>query len=404
MGKTKSSIFLIGEKGIVASIDQGIYSLANFIVNILLARTLSQDDYGIYAIAFAIYLIVYRPYSALILEPMSVLLPNRDERQMSAHQTRHLYLHFFLTIPLSFIIIFASMIIKVALGNIILFQAIFIMGIFIPFFLLFWLFRQQLYILGKPEIAMFGSLTYLMSTILFVSLLNLWTNISTSNVLVAIGFSNLIALIFILRWLKFSKLENRNLELSEQIRENWQFGKWIFLSAFFMALSYEGLILIFSGILGVGSAGVIKAAQNIVRPVQIVLISIFSITLPLLSRDYLEGKLDAYTRKKNGVKFFVICRTALERFLYNGNYSIYVDLFPLWGMVIIFSGLFNSYSIDIKAKGISKPIAYTAGLIAFVSIASGFVFIFQYDVFGVPLSSILGYVIGIFTLWIITKK
>ena len=59
-------------KGGLAILDQGIFAGSNFVISILLARWLSAEQYGMYAVAFAVFLFLLNFHQALILEPMLV--------------------------------------------------------------------------------------------------------------------------------------------------------------------------------------------------------------------------------------------------------------------------------------------------------------------------------------------
>ena len=61
-----------GSKGGLAILDQGLISGSNFIISILLARWLMPDQYGAYAVAFGIYIMLSLVYQSLVLEPMGV--------------------------------------------------------------------------------------------------------------------------------------------------------------------------------------------------------------------------------------------------------------------------------------------------------------------------------------------
>ena len=68
----RSARYALGQQGRVCP-AQGLASGSNFILSILLARWLSPEFYGAYAIAFGIYVLLGLIYGALVLEPMSVL-------------------------------------------------------------------------------------------------------------------------------------------------------------------------------------------------------------------------------------------------------------------------------------------------------------------------------------------
>jgi len=71
------SAFAIGEQGMIAG--------SNFLLNVLVARWLTPEEYGGYAVAFAIYILFISFYQALVLEPMSVLSASLDEQRFRAY-------------------------------------------------------------------------------------------------------------------------------------------------------------------------------------------------------------------------------------------------------------------------------------------------------------------------------
>ena len=67
----KRLIFWI-QKGGFAILDQGLISGSNFVISILLARWLVPEQYGAYAVAFGIFVLLSLVYQSLVLEPMAV--------------------------------------------------------------------------------------------------------------------------------------------------------------------------------------------------------------------------------------------------------------------------------------------------------------------------------------------
>ena len=56
----------------LAILDQGLISGSNFAASILLARWLTPAQYGAYAVAFSVFILLSLIYLALLLEPMAV--------------------------------------------------------------------------------------------------------------------------------------------------------------------------------------------------------------------------------------------------------------------------------------------------------------------------------------------
>src|SRR5580704_13776073 len=63
-------------KGVIAVMDQGLISGSNFLLGILLARWLGADQYGAYALAFSMFILVSFVHQSLLLEPMTVFGPS----------------------------------------------------------------------------------------------------------------------------------------------------------------------------------------------------------------------------------------------------------------------------------------------------------------------------------------
>ena len=61
-----------GKKGGLTLLDQGLFSGANFLVNILLARWLAPEEYGAFAVAYSIFLLLAAFHTAVLTEPMMI--------------------------------------------------------------------------------------------------------------------------------------------------------------------------------------------------------------------------------------------------------------------------------------------------------------------------------------------
>ena len=64
-------------KGVLAVLDQGLVSGSNFVIGVLLARSLGPEQYGSYALAFSIFLFLAAFHQNLVLSPLSVFGPSQ---------------------------------------------------------------------------------------------------------------------------------------------------------------------------------------------------------------------------------------------------------------------------------------------------------------------------------------
>src|SRR5579862_2344913 len=88
-------------KGTLALIDQGLLSGSNFLVSILLARWLTPNQYGAYAMGFSIFILLSGIHNAFFLEPMSVFGPESYSQCLAAYVKKLFGFHFALTAFLS---------------------------------------------------------------------------------------------------------------------------------------------------------------------------------------------------------------------------------------------------------------------------------------------------------------
>jgi hypothetical protein len=125
--------------------DQGLFSGANFLGAILLAKSVSPEEYGAYSVAFAIYLLFTSFYTSLVLEPVSVLGWNLSTALGTLKYLYRLGLfHLSLTVPLLIGVVISS----IFAGK--LRPVLLMMAAALPFALLIWGIRRVAYVYTKP--------------------------------------------------------------------------------------------------------------------------------------------------------------------------------------------------------------------------------------------------------------
>jgi hypothetical protein len=80
-------------KGFWAVSDQGLFSLSNFALNLLLARWLVPQDYGAFTVALSVFYLVGTFHGALLTEPMLVFAPSRYKGRFPEYLGALLYGH-----------------------------------------------------------------------------------------------------------------------------------------------------------------------------------------------------------------------------------------------------------------------------------------------------------------------
>src|SRR6202049_3291926 len=80
-------------KGGLAILDYGLFSGSNFLLGVLLARWMAPEQYGAYALAFSIFILVTFLYQALLLEPLSVFSGTTYSKNLRGYLKSNFWLH-----------------------------------------------------------------------------------------------------------------------------------------------------------------------------------------------------------------------------------------------------------------------------------------------------------------------
>src|ERR1035437_4795337 len=82
-----------------AILDQGLFAGSNFLLNVLLARWIAPADYGAFALAYSVFLLLGVFHSALPTGPMLVFGPGKYRERFPEYIGILLRGHFALMLP-----------------------------------------------------------------------------------------------------------------------------------------------------------------------------------------------------------------------------------------------------------------------------------------------------------------
>ena len=95
-------------QGGVAVFDQVVFSGANFVSSILLARWLLPKAYGAYAISFSVLMLFYQLHFSFFLEPMGVIGITYYRKSLVAYLKGQVVLHFLISMPFGILLALIS--------------------------------------------------------------------------------------------------------------------------------------------------------------------------------------------------------------------------------------------------------------------------------------------------------
>jgi O-antigen/teichoic acid export membrane protein len=355
-----------GIKSGVSIGDQGLVSGGGFLLSFLLARWLSSEAYGAFAVAFATLLFLSGFHNVLLLEPMSVMGPARYSNQASAYFAAQLKIHKLLGVLLAGALLLTALLMKLLEANRELAMATAASAFALPFFLMLWLVRRMAYMVQRPAIAGWASAGYFLLTLFGLLVLHSRNVLTPTTAFFILGSAGLLSVALPLRQL--GMLGARTVDPCSWravAQENWNYGRWLVLSTALFSVAAQIQTYLAAGLLGLEAAGVFRAMQVPSLVMTQIVIAVGLLVLPSMSYEFGLGHL-AQLRKKAVLASAFVTLLALgyaailalfghsiEHLLYGGKYSGYVLLIPILGLVPVCTGLATGFSMAVRAS--QKP-------------------------------------------------
>jgi len=385
-----------GLKGGLAILDQGVYSGSNFTFNILLARWLSPDNYGAFSLAFAIYLFSTSFHNAMILEPMTVFGTAKYSENIHRYLSGQFVIHVIVTGVLGICVSLAGYVLfYFTIVDLFLSQAIIGAGFFMPLMLLMWLARRSFYILSEPGWAFLISCVYsicLLAGAFYLHFIEVKNAIAWFGVM---GLSSLAGLIILFKLDVFYFVSDNNKEWGWKLLvEQWVFGKWIVLAAFFNFAATQTQIFIAAGTLSLDAAGAFSALQNFMLPMAQILSAVSTLALPTIAFAFGRKKYTAMRRRSFIVSgtlfvfsmlylsFLFFFAASLENLLYATKYNEYTWLIPFIGIIPLVTSLEIGFSLIVRSLQRSIYYAVLTFGMAIAGVGSGLILIPSFGVAG----------------------
>lgn len=372
-------------KGGWAILDQALFSGANFILSMLLARWLIPSEYGSYSIGFSIFLFVAGFQNAFLLEPMTIIGPSQHLGHLKDYNAVILRLQLCLSLLVSIVMLLLATVMKM-MNNATLGNLFIIISLSSPFILLFWITRRIPYTEQKPSSATLGTLVYMILTISLLLIFRYYNQTLTPGLAyVILALASFIAALALFAALKINlSVDRQTVSALTVTFENWRYGKWIAITSIVYWLSGDIYILLSAGFLGLEEAAALKALQNLVMPLNQIITALGLVLLP-----WTAGRLHQLSKHKMkkeilsislifsivSVVYLFLLMTfsdTIIRLLYNQQYISYSWLLPYIGLASLITIFGSGYQIGLKSQQKSKAIfiSYTVSAIAAITLGT----------------------------------
>ena len=396
-------------KGGMAIADQGLITGSNFLLSILLARWLSREEYGAFALAFAIFLLVATLYQALVLEPMSVFGGSVYHSQLRAYLRALLRIHLIASIAIVVSLGISAQLARMAGQADGLPGALVGVALGTPCILLLWLARRAFYLRLSSAFAVIGAVLYCALVVggLFLAQARGLSSPFEAFALTGVGalLSSALLLFFLRSQLEVSKV---GLHLREVWNRHWKYGRWALLCAAAMWVPANLFYPLISSFSGVASAGELKALLNFFNPIFQTYAALSLLLLPYAARRRSQGvHVGTLTWRITllcgggtiAYWLVVILFTGPAfRLFYSGRYMEVAHLLPVVALGSVFENAFFGPAIVLRAmeapKSVFVALFAAAGVSLVVGIPASWYFGVAGAVWAQSLSSVVCFVVA----------
>jgi O-antigen/teichoic acid export membrane protein len=389
-------------KGGLAILDQALISGSNFLVGIFLARWLAPAQYGAYALAFSVSLLLTFLYQSLLLEPMAVFSGSAYRKSLRGYLGALLWVHVWLTGP-GLVVMGAATIVAYRRGSANgLPGALLGVTLAAPCILLFSLARRAYYMKLAPARAAVGAFLYcvIVNGGLFVVYQRGWMSPFSAFALMAVGALFTSAyLLFHVRTTLVDEVSGPN--LSQTWSRHWDYGRWALATSAATWIPYYMYYPLLSAFTGLTQAGQLRALMNLALPLEQSFTALACLFLPYAARLHGEGGTSAarvLTRRitilyvGGAAAYWMIVIPMKAQFfhlLYNGKYMEVTYLLPFVAAeTILWSAAFGP-TIVLRGMESPKSVFYARCAASALSLTVGVPLTLKYGLWGCVLGIVL---------------
>ena len=389
-------------------VDQGIVSLAGFLIHILLARSVSPSDYGVFVLAYSAIVLANELNHAVMLEPMMIFGPSAEVPDLED------YLRSATTMQIAFTVILMILIWS-GCGVWLMFRGA------SPTLLVVALMPVGLMGVQGREFARKAFFTRLdargalRNDILYVVLVigSLVATIGAGrlnpgNAFLIIGLAGTItAIVGVMR--QGLRPQLRAASIQRVTNLSWGYGRWMIAAAGARWSTGEFYYYVVAFFTGSAGAGALRAVQNLFAPISLFLIGIGNLLLPVASglvekTPQRVARFLAVASASLGVTTigYVVVVTLGAReiidFAYAGKYGAYAMLVPLVGVGHILVALLQGPTNGLRALQQPKIVFGISFFSAVVSIIAVFPMTARWNIQGAVMAWILSLLLA-FPFW-----
>jgi O-antigen/teichoic acid export membrane protein len=404
-------------KGGLAILDQALISGSNFLVSICLARWLMPEQYGSYALAFSISLLLTFLYQSLLLEPMAVFSGGAYRKSLRGYLGALLWIHVWISGFGLIVLGIATVVAYKRGGSGGLPGALLGVTLASPCILLFSLARRAYYMKLAPARAAVGAAIYcaVVTGGLFVVYREGWLSPFTAFALMAVGalFTSMYLLFHVRTTLT---ADEAGPKLRQTWDRHWDYGRWALATSAATWIPYYMYYPLLSAFKDLTQAGQLRALMNLALPLEQSYTALACLFLPYAARLHgEEGTAGARTLTRRITLLYVggaivywlaviPLKGPVFHLLYRGKYLEVSYLLPyVAAETILWSAAFGP---TIVLRGMESPasVFYARCAASVLSLAVGVPLTMIYGLWGCVLGIVFSNAAALLFAWYLLHR
>lgn len=343
-----------GGRGLWAVIDQSLFALSNFLLNILLARWLAPEEYGAFAVAYTIFLLLGTLHTGILVEPMQVFGPGKHKERLG----HYLYVLIKGHILFSLIAGLLFAIAAVSLWPLIsspLSSAVGGMAFALPFILFQWLLRRACYVHLTPHRAAQAGVLYMILVLVGLFAFYRSDRLSSASALIVMGSASLLSGLWLLRRLNVTRasVNPEGLERGA-MQDHWRYGRWAMVAALLSWVPGNVALILLPIWHGLEAAAILRALNNVLMPIVHINTALGALLLPALVHARQLGRDHMMRLGRNATVFFMAGTVV---------YWLFLGFFAEPAMAILYDSRYTEHASVLWVLGF-LPVAGTFVLTA----------------------------------------
>lgn len=363
--------------------DQALAAGTVFLGNVVLARTQSKEEYGLFVLAYSIYAFASGLHNAAILEAYTVFGSGKYSRHfreylklmVKSNAIACFGLMVLLGIGLVVLLAIAPQITSKALLGLALTVGVLLSGSFL---------RRTFYILRQADRAASMSLVFFAAVCvsLWVTLRMHWLNSFSLFIVLALG------------WITAGLVIGRPLILEQPSgnftslypnhwEQHWKYARWVLATGFVFQLMTQGYYWLVAGALSVQGVAELRAMYILVTPTDQILIALSFLVLPRLAHHYASKNRDEFLSLWKRYALFTFLMTVslffgirmlaapLVHWLYAGKFDSAIGLLYILAGVPMIMSIGNTMNDALKSMEKPHVVFYAYVASGIMTLAAG---------------------------------